>query len=158
MPRTAIVDRLSGPLCEAVTGASSGQAILASLAQRQMLLTPLGNDGVWHRYHALLAEYLRRRLEADRDIEVPALHRRAALWYASQELWTEAVQHAITAGDSDRAIGWIKNCAMALIKKGDLFTLLEWKRLFPGELMRGQSEVRTAIAWGLALALRSDEA
>jgi LuxR family maltose regulon positive regulatory protein len=106
----------------------------------------------------LVAEYLRQRLEVDRGNEIPELHRRAALWYASQELWTEAVQHAIAAGDSNRAISWIKNCAMALIKKGDLFTLLEWKRLFPGELMRGQSEVRMAIAWGLALALRSDEA
>jgi LuxR family maltose regulon positive regulatory protein len=158
MLRTAILDRLSGPLCEAVTGASSSRAILASLAQRQMLLTPLGNDGVWHRYHTLLAEYLRQRLEADGNIEIPELHRRASLWYASQELWTEAVQHAIAAGDSDRAIGWIKNCAMALITRGDLFTLLDWQRLFPGELMRGQPEVRMAIAWGLALALRFEEA
>jgi LuxR family maltose regulon positive regulatory protein len=158
MLRTAILDRLSGPLCEAVTGSSSSRTILASLAQRQMLLTPLDHDGVWLRYHALLAEYLRQRLEADRGIETPELHRRAALWYASQELWTEAVQHAIAAGDSDRAIGWIKNCAMTLIKKGDLFTLLDWQRQFPDELMRGQPEVRLAIAWGLALALRFDEA
>jgi LuxR family maltose regulon positive regulatory protein len=158
MLRTAILDRLSGPLCEAVTGSSSSRTILASLAQRQMLLTPLDNDGVWFRYHALLAEYLRQRLEADRGIEVPELHRRAALWYASHELWTEAVQHAIAAGASDRAISWIKNCAMALIKRGDLFTLLEWQRQFPDELMRGQPEVRLAIAWGLALALRFDEA
>jgi LuxR family maltose regulon positive regulatory protein len=158
MLRTAILDRLSGPLCEAVTGASSDRAILSSLAQRQMLLTPLDHGGVWYRYHMLVAEYLRQRLEVDRGNEIPELHRRAALWYASQELWTEAVQHAIAAGDSNRAIGWIKNCAMALIKKGDLFTLLEWQRLFPGELMRGQSAVRMAIAWGLALALRSDEA
>jgi LuxR family transcriptional regulator, maltose regulon positive regulatory protein len=158
MLRTAILGRLSGPLCEAVTGSSSSRTILASLAQRQMLLTPLGNDGVWFRYHALLAEYLRQRLEADRDIEAPELHRRAALWYASHELWTEAVQHAIAAGDSERAIGWIKNCAMALIKRGDLFTLLDWQRQFPDELMRGRSEVQLAIAWGLALALRFDEA
>jgi LuxR family transcriptional regulator, maltose regulon positive regulatory protein len=158
MLRTAILDRLSGPLCEAVTGLSSSRTILASLAQRQMLLTPLDNDGVWFRYHTLLAEYLRQRLEADRGIEVPELHGRAALWYASHELWTEAVQHAIAAGASDRAISWIKNCAMALIKRGDLFTLLEWQRQFPDELMRGQSEVRLAIAWGLALALRFDEA
>jgi LuxR family transcriptional regulator, maltose regulon positive regulatory protein len=158
MLRTAILDRLSGPLCEAVTGSSSSRTILASLVQRQMLLTPLDNDGVWFRYHTLLAEYLRQRLEADRGTETPELHRRAALWYASQELWTEAVQYAIAAGDSDRAISWIKNCAMALIKRGDLFTLLEWQRQFPDELMRGQSEVRLAIAWGLALALRFDEA
>ncbi|QIG98268.1 MULTISPECIES: LuxR C-terminal-related transcriptional regulator [unclassified Bradyrhizobium] len=158
MLRTAILDRLSGPLCEAVTGLSSSRTILASLAQRQMLLTPLDNDGVWFRYHTLLAEYLRQRLEADRGIEVPELHGRAALWYASRELWTDAVQHAIAAGASDRAIGWINNCAMALIKRGDLFTLLEWQRQFPDELMRGQCEVRLAISWGLALALRFDEA
>jgi LuxR family maltose regulon positive regulatory protein len=158
MLRTAILDRLSGPLCEAVTALSSSRAILTSLAQRQMLLTPLDNDGVWFRYHPLLAEYLRQRLEADRGIEVPELHGRAALWYASHELWTEAVQHAIAAGASDRAIGWINNCAMALIKRGDLFTLLEWQRQFPDELMRGQCEVRLAIAWGLSLALRFDEA
>jgi LuxR family maltose regulon positive regulatory protein len=158
MLRTAILDRLSGPLCEAVTGSSSSRTILASLAQRQMLLTPLDNDGVWFRYHMLLVEYLRQRLQADRGAEVPELHGRAARWYASQELWTEAVQHAIAAGDSDRAISWIKNCAMALIKRGDLFTLLEWQRQFPDELMRGQPEVRLAIAWGLALALRFDEA
>ena len=158
MLRTAILDRLSGPLCEAVTGLSSSRTILASLAQRQMLLTPLDNDGVWFRYHMLLAEYLRQRLEADRGIEVPELHGRAALWHASQELWTEAVQHAIAAGAPDRAISWMKNCAMALIKRGDLFTLLAWQRQFPDELMRGQSEVRLAIAWGLALALRFDEA
>ena len=158
MLRTAILDRLSGPLCEAVTGASSGRTILATLAQRQLLLLPIDNEGVWYRYHGLLAEYLRHRLETDRGIETPELHRRAALWYASQELWTEAVQHAIAAGDPDRAISWIKNCAMALIKRGDLFTLLEWQRQFPDELMRGQPEVRLAIAWGLALALRFDEA
>lgn len=158
MLRTAVLDRLSGPLCEAVTGLSAGRAILASLAQRQMLLTPLDHDGVWFRYHMLLAEYLRQRLEADRGIEVPQLHGRAALWYASHELWTEAVQHAIAAGASDRAIGWINHCAMALIRRGDLFTLLEWQRQFPDELMRGQCEVRLAIAWGLALALRFDEA
>jgi len=158
MLRTAILDRLSGPLCEAVTGSSSSRTILASLAQRQMLLTPLDNDGVWFRYHTLLAEYLRQRLNADRGVEVPELHGRAALWYASRELWTEAVQHAIAAGASDRAISWIKNCAMALIKRGDLFTLLEWQRQFPDELMRGQCEVRLAIAWGLSLALRFDEA
>jgi LuxR family transcriptional regulator, maltose regulon positive regulatory protein len=158
MLRTAILDRLSGALCEAVTGLSASHAILASLAERQLLLTPLDNNGTWFRYHALLAEYLTQRLETDRGLDVRELHERAALWYASREFWTEAVQHAIAAGDPDRAIGWIKNCAMALIKRGDLFTLLGWQRQFPEKLMRGQCEVRLAIAWGLALALRFDDA
>jgi LuxR family maltose regulon positive regulatory protein len=158
MLRTAILDRLSAPSCEAVTGATSCHRMLASMEQRQLLLTPLDQEGRWYRYHPLLAEYLKGRLETERDVEVPELHRRAALWYASEELWTDAVQHAIAAGDVDRALDWIKNCAMSLVKKGDLFTLLGWQRQLPAELMQTQPEVRLAIAWGLALAMRFEEA
>jgi LuxR family transcriptional regulator, maltose regulon positive regulatory protein len=158
MLRTAILDRLCAPLCEAVTGASSGGELLGSIEQRQLLLMPLDQEGRWYRYHPLLAEYLSRRLEAELGNEIPGLHQRASLWYASQELWTDAVQHAIAAGDAVRALEWIKNCAMPLVKRGDLFTLLGWQRLFPTALMRSQPEVTLAIAWGMALAVRCDEA
>jgi LuxR family transcriptional regulator, maltose regulon positive regulatory protein len=158
MLRTAILDRLCAPLCEAVTGASSGRDLLGSIEQRQLLLVPLDQEGRWYRYHPLLAEYLTRRLESELGNEIPGLHQRASLWYASQELWTEAVQHAIAAGDAVRALDWIKNCAMPLVKRGDLFTLLGWQRLFPTALMRSQPEVTLAIAWGMALAVRYYEA
>jgi LuxR family maltose regulon positive regulatory protein len=158
MLRTAILDRLTAPLCEAVTGASSSQELLGSIESRQLLLAPLDQEGRWYRYHPLLAEYLTLRLQSELGNEIQGLHQRASLWYASQELWTEAVQHAIAAGDIVRALDWIKNCAMILIKRGDLFTLLGWQRLFPSVLMRSQPEVRLAIAWGMALAVRYDEA
>ena len=116
MLRTAILDRLCAPLCEAVTGASSGRDLLGSIEQRQLLLVPLDQESHWYRYHPLLAEYLTQRLESELGNEIPGLHHRAALWYASQELWTEAVQHAIAAGDAVRALDWIKNCAMPLVK------------------------------------------
>jgi hypothetical protein len=58
---------------------------------------------------------------------------------------------------AEGALAWVKNCAMTLIKRGDLFTLLGWQRLLPSDLMRGHPEVRLAIAWGLALAMRFDE-
>jgi LuxR family maltose regulon positive regulatory protein len=157
MLRTAILDRLCVPLCEVVTGANSGQEWLGSIEQRQLLLTPLDQEGHWFRYHPLLAEYLSERLESELGNEIPGLHQRASLWYASQELWTDAVQHAFAAGDAVRALSWIKNCAMALVKQGDLFTLLGWERLFPSGLVRGQPEVGLAVAWGLALAIRYDE-
>jgi LuxR family maltose regulon positive regulatory protein len=158
MLRTAILDRLCAPLCEAVTGTNASQELLNSIVKRQLLLTPLDQEGRWFRYHPLIAEYLGQRLESELGNEIPGLHQRASLWYASQELWTDAVQHAIAAGDSVRALGWIKNCAMPLVKRGDLFTLLGWLRLFPPGLLRGQPEVGLAIAWGLALAVRCDEA
>src|SRR3954453_23765536 len=158
MLRTAILDRLCAPLCEAVTGASSGPEWLGSIEKRQLLLVPLDQEGHWYRYHPLLAEYLSQRLQSELGNEIPGLHQRAALWYASQELWTDAVQHAIAAGDAVRALSWMENCAMPLVKRGDHFTFAGWQRLFPSVLMRSQPKVKLAIAWGMALAIRSDEA
>jgi LuxR family maltose regulon positive regulatory protein len=157
MMRTTVLDRLCAPLCDAVTGVASSRNLLESIEVRQLLLVPLDQEGQWYRYHPLLGGHLRQRLEAELGDEIPELHRRACRWYASQELWTDAVQHAIAAGDRDQAISWIESCAMALVKKGDLLTLLGWQRLFPTELVRGQIKVRLAIAWGLALAMRFEE-
>ena len=100
MLRTAILDRLCVPLCEVVTGANSGQEWFRSIEQRQLLLTPLDHEGRWFRYHPLLAEYLGQRLASELGNEIPGLHQRASLWYASQEMWTDAVQHAFAAGDA----------------------------------------------------------
>jgi ATP/maltotriose-dependent transcriptional regulator MalT len=158
MLRTAILDRLSAPLCQAVTGERSSQDLLLFIANKQLLLTPLDHEGAWYRFHALLREHLRNRLDAEFPDEVPELHRRAYRWYASQELWMDAVQHATAAGDKTQAIGWIERCAMMLVKRGDLLPLLGWQRLLPTELMRSQIAVRLAIAWGMALAMRFEEA
>lgn len=156
--RTAIVDGFSASLCQAITGAKSGEELLETMWSRQLLIAPLDQEGKWFRYHPILAEYLRERLERELGEEIPWLHRRAYLWYAGQGLWTESVRHAIAAGDTDQALRWIKNCAMDLVKRGDLLTLMDWQRLFPTEIMRAQLEVRMAVAWGIALAMRFDEA
>lgn len=158
MLRTAIVDRFSAPLCQAITGEMSGEQVLESMLSRQLLLAPLDQESTWFRYHPLLAEHLSLRLKSEFAAEIPSLHRRAYRWFADQRLWTEAVQHAIAAGDTDQAIAWVELCAMDLVKQGDLLTLMDWQRLFPTQLMRGQVRVRLAIAWGMALAMRFDEA
>ncbi len=158
MLRTAILDRFSASLCRAVTGVDASGALLDSIENRQMLLTPLDQERKWYRYHQLLAEYLRRRLEVQSGDEIPNLQRRASLWFAAHEMWTDAVQYAIWAGDTEQAVSWIENCAMALVKRGDMLTLLSWQRLLPAALMRRQIKVRLAIAWGLALAMRFEEA
>jgi len=79
MLRTAILDRLCAPLCESVTGASSGRELLGSIEKRQLLLAPLDDVGQWYRYHALLADYLKQRLQSEMALEIPGLHQRAAL-------------------------------------------------------------------------------
>jgi LuxR family maltose regulon positive regulatory protein len=157
MLRTAILDRLCAPLCEHVTGTSSSRKLLASIEKRQLLLVPLDREGQWYRYHSLLAEYLTKRLEAEFGNEISGLHQRASLWYASEEMWTDAVQHAIAAGDSVRALSWNKNCAMASVKQSDFFTSPDWQPHFPDLLMRSQPEPGLATARGRALAMGCDE-
>jgi LuxR family transcriptional regulator, maltose regulon positive regulatory protein len=158
MTRVSILDRFNAGLCDAVTGTASSQRLLQSIVRSQLLLTPLGQEGNWYRYHPLLAEFLRQRMEARHGAELPELHRRAARWFASNELWTDAVAHAIAAGETSEALNWIEHCAMAMVKRGELLTLLGWQRQLPSGLMRGQLSVRLAIAWGMALAMRFDDA
>ena len=158
MLRTAILDRLCAPLCEAV-GWSELRPGIAWVNRKTSIAARAPRSGrPLVSLPSAACRILDPEVESELGNEIPGLHQRAALWYASQELWTDAVQHAIAAGDAVRALGWIENCAMPLVKRGDLFTLLGWQRLFPSVLMRSQPEVRLAIAWGMALAMRFDEA
>ncbi|MPW19687.1 LuxR family transcriptional regulator [Paraburkholderia sp. CNPSo 3157] len=158
MLRTSILDRLCAPLCEAVTGIAAEHGMLDTISARQLLLEPLDIEGHWFRYHHLMSEYLLRRLEIQHREELADLHRRACQWYAEQKQWTDAVKHAIAAGDMEHAVSLVGHCARTLVAKGDLLTLLGWQRQFPAHLMRGQIKVTLAIAWGMALAMRFDEA
>ena len=158
MLRTSMLDELSAPLCEAVTGVAKAQAMLEAIVARQVLLEPTDLEGRHFRYHRLMAEYLVQRLETQHADERADLHRRAYRWYAEREQWTEAVKHAIAAGANDDAVSMMGQCAKALVAKGDLLTLLGWQRQFPAPLMQQQVRVRLAIAWGMALAMRFGDA
>ncbi|MCP3725218.1 LuxR C-terminal-related transcriptional regulator [Paraburkholderia sp. CNPSo 3272] len=158
MLRTSILDRLTASLCEAVTGVAASQRTLEDVAAHQLLLEPIDLEGHWFRYHHLMREYLRQRLERQYPVEVAELHRRACAWYTDHELWTDAVRHAIASGATEDALALMGHCAMALVRNGDLLTLLGWQRHFPVQLMRAQTRVSLAIAWGMALAMRFEEA
>jgi LuxR family maltose regulon positive regulatory protein len=158
MLRTSILDRLSGPLCEAITGLRTSQRMLDEIAEGQLLLQALDCNGQWFRHHHLMGEYLRAKLDGQHADEVAELHCRACEWYGGQELWTEAVKHAIAAGNTENAIRLMERCAMALVKKGDLLTLLDLQRRIPAGLARAQAKITLATAWGMALAMHFDEA
>jgi LuxR family transcriptional regulator, maltose regulon positive regulatory protein len=155
--RTAILDRLNGPLCQAVTGMSRSRELLEALDREQLLLIKLDERGEWFRYHHLMGDFLLDRLSSRMRDEIPELHRRAHHWYASQLAWTRAVQHALAAEDLDRALAYVEQCAMSMVVTGDLLTLLAWERKLPAELMSGQLEVKLALAWGLILVTRFAE-
>lgn len=156
--RTSVLDRMSVPLCEAMTGSSEAHASFEWLMARNMFVRALDAEGQWYRYHALFAEYLRKRLVRERPHEVAELHRRASDWFAAQSLWAEAVRHALAAGDSDRAAGWVEQCAMNLVEASDVRTVLSWIAKLPAEAVRGRLRLRLAHAWALALTMQAVEA
>ena len=156
--QTAILGRLESSLCHAVTGIARSAELLQALRHEQFLLVTLDEENGWYRYHHLMRDFLIDRLHAKMADLVPELHRRAHCWFASHQMWNEAVQHAIAAKDFETALGYVEQCAMSLVIKGDLLTLLAWDRQLPRELMRGQTEVKLALAWGMALVTRFAEA
>ena len=97
--RTCVLGRLSGPLCDAVTGSGGSQGLLEEIDRAQLFVVPLDNARRWYRYHVLFAEALRGELDRYEPGLAALLHRRAAAWYHQHGAVTEAVGHAIAAGD-----------------------------------------------------------
>lgn len=158
MAQTAMLERLTPELCDAVCAWSDSATQMKLLQQYHLLIEPMDSDGRWLRYHQLLREHLLGRVLDRLELDVQQLHRRAARWFAEQGSWSDAVRHALQAGDQAQAIEWLAHCGMALVKTGDLLTLLGWRRQLPLELLATQPRVQLAVAWGLALAVRFDEA
>ncbi len=95
---TSILDRLSGPLCDAVTGQGGGKAMLEALDRGNLFLVPLDDRRRWYRYHQLFADVLRARLLDEQPDRVPELHRRASDWYEQNGDRSEAIRHAMAGG------------------------------------------------------------
>jgi LuxR family maltose regulon positive regulatory protein len=150
--RTAILDRLTGPLCDAVTGASGGARMLESLDRGNLFVVPLDAERSWYRYHHLFGDVLRARLIAERPEELPALHRAASNWFASQHMAEDAVRHALAAGDHDRA-GYLVESALTEIRRARQDHLLfGWARSLPEAVVRRSPVLSIMCAWSLMMA------
>jgi LuxR family transcriptional regulator, maltose regulon positive regulatory protein len=132
---TSILDRLSGPLCDAVTGGNGGRAVLETLERRNLLVIPLDSHRHWYRYHHLFADVLQSRLMAERPQEVSVLHRRASDWYQEAGDLEAAVRHAFAAGEVDRAADLIELAAPLLRRERAEGTLRGWMTQVPAEVL-----------------------
>jgi LuxR family maltose regulon positive regulatory protein len=139
---TAVLDRLTGPLCDALTGGKDGAAMLERLDRRNLFLVRLDDRRRWYRYHHLFADLLRARLLDQRPDEVPELHRRASDWWEAHDEPAEAIAHALAAGDPDRAAGLIELQALALLRHRQEATLRRWLEVLPDRVY----DVRPVLA------------
>lgn len=132
---TSVVDRLTGPLCDAVTGQPGGRAMLESLERQNLFVVPLDDRRQWYRYHHLFADVLRARLLAERG-DIAELHRRAAQWYDDAGDTVAAVHHAVAAGDVDHAADLVELAVPALRRDRQEATIRRWLDDIPDDVVR----------------------
>lgn len=134
--RTAVLDRLTGPLCDALTGGVDGSDRLTALRRANLFVVTLDDHGQWYRYHHLFADLLRARLLADQPDLVPLLHQRASRWYEAQDSAEDAVRHALAARDFGRAAYLMELAVPAIRRNRQESMLLGWLRSLPDETVR----------------------
>lgn len=149
--RTSILDRLTSPLCNALTDGTDSQAMLELLEQANLFTVPLDDEGTWYRYHPLFADTLRHHLQRTQPDLVPELHRRASVWYEQQGFVAEAVRHALSAKDVDRAALLIEHIAKTMLGHGEIITLRGWMEALPAEMVRGRPWLGLTYAWILLI-------
>ncbi len=133
--QTSILGRLSASLCDAVTGRSDSREVLRELDQANLFLVPLDDRREWYRYHRLFADFLRTELDAETQA---SLHKEAARWLEAHDLVSEAVHHALAAGDVDRAARLVASTSAEALAMGSLVTLQGWLDALPDDVVRGQ--------------------
>jgi LuxR family maltose regulon positive regulatory protein len=146
---TSVLDRMTGPLCEAVTGRAGGRAMLESLERRNLFVVPLDDRRRWYRYHHLFADVLRTRLVDERPDEVALLHRRASDWYHQAGDPEAAVRHALDAGDAGRAADLIELAIPDLRRRRREAVIRRWVEDLPADVVKN----RPVLAMGLIAAL-----
>src|SRR5262249_18926782 len=102
LTRTSVLDRMCGPLCDAILSVQGSGAVLEQLESRNLLVVPLDRRREWYRYHHLFRELLRTELQRREPDQVPDLHFRAAMWFEANAMPETAIDHAQAAGDYDR--------------------------------------------------------
>jgi len=136
--QTSILERMSGPLCDAVTGTGNSHAMLEHLEHANLFVFPLDDNQNWYRYHILFADLLRHRLlEVQPDL-VPTLHRRASEWYERNGQVAEAIDHAMSARDFERAACLVELAAEQTMMRSEVATFLSWVEALPDEVVHAR--------------------
>jgi LuxR family maltose regulon positive regulatory protein len=175
---TSILDRLCGPLCEAilrgsevppasgldfapppeVLDASRAQELLAYLEHANLFIHPLDDQRQWYRYHPLFADLLRQRLQQAYPDQVSALHLSASEWYEQAGLTGPAVRHALAAQAFGRAAALVEQVAPAMIERSELARLLTWLETLPEEEVQARPLLALHYGWVLFLSGQNKQA
>ena len=150
--QTSVLDRLTGPLCDALSGSDDGSTVLESLERANLFVVPLDDTRTWYRYHHLFAEALRARLSAEDPGRVPALHRAASRWYAGRGLVEEAIGHAVAGDDPEQAADLVEHALPEYRRQRRDRTLRRWLDALPDDRVRARPLLAVQRGWSRLVA------
>lgn len=153
--KTSILDRMSGPLCDLLTGRNDSKQLLCELEKANLFLIPLDSNREWYRYHHLFADSLRSELTQKEEQE---LQKKAALWFADNYFKQEAVKYALKSGDKLLSLKLIEDNTEAAFKNAQLSSLLKWMSAIPEDMIKNSEILSVRKAWALYLTGRTSEA
>ncbi|MGW4352804.1 protein kinase domain-containing protein [Nocardia sp. NPDC004582] len=157
MVATSITERTCGDLASALTGAPDGQALLEHIEQQDLFLRRV-DGGDWFQYHQLFQDFLRQRLEYDRPEQIDDLHRAASRWFADHKWVSEAVDHALLAGDEQRAVEIVERDGMSLLEYGQMASLIGLVNKLPPAVIEAHPRLQLDLAWANILLHRAPQA
>ncbi len=144
--KTAILERLNGSLCDAVTDQTDGQEMLEALERSNLFIIPLDNKRQWYRYHHLFADVLQAHALMAWPEQIPSLHGRASDWCEQNGLFSDAIRHAFAAQDFERAAGLIERVWPTMRRRQRETTVLSWIMSLPDALIRNRPVLSVAYA------------
>jgi LuxR family maltose regulon positive regulatory protein len=156
--RTSILNRFSAPLCDEVLGSNESAAIIDDLERSNLLIVPLDDHREWYRYHQLFGDLLRSELNRTHGTTVPELHRRASNWFKETKLVSQAVHHAIEAGDRRATRELISANWYSYLNAGRLETVRSWLSAVGEEEISTDPVLSLTAVWCSALVGDIDEA
>jgi LuxR family transcriptional regulator, maltose regulon positive regulatory protein len=151
---TSILDDLTGPLCDALTGSKDGQAMLERLEKDNLFVFALDDERRWYRYHHLFADFLRGHLGRESPERMDELHRKASAWNEQNGAVPSAIEHALSAGDHERAARLMERGIGQTWYRGEVATLLGWLGKLPEKTMRRRPLLLIWFAAAMMLAGR----
>jgi LuxR family maltose regulon positive regulatory protein len=157
MLSSSVLERMCGPLCDAVLEREDSAELLSELARTNLFLLPLDDEGEWYRFHHLFAQLLRVELEHREPGQSATLHRRAYAWHREHGSVDQAIRHAQEAGAFAEASDAIAEAWLRTASVGRHATVLAWLDRFPPELSRQDPKLLLMRAWMCSLAGRREE-
>jgi LuxR family transcriptional regulator, maltose regulon positive regulatory protein len=142
---TSVLEQLTGPLCEALTGCDDGQQLLKTLEGDNLFLVPLDDERRWYRYHHLFADALRARLQSENPGRFASLHRQASDWHAEHGTLGDAISHAVAAGDVEQAADLLELALPEARKRRHDRSLRNWLNAVPDDVLRGRALLATQM-------------